>query len=404
MDGGGEADRQQLDRVIATFFPAPASYTGDDTIEISGHGSPVVLERMLASLVRAGARLARPGEFTLRAYVNGKVDLVQAEAVADLIDAVTPAQARLAIDQLDGSLTHAIASIATRLFDLRVRLEASVDFPDEGYHFIDPAAVVDDVDAARAAVEALLRQAAAGRVIREGRRVVFVGAPNVGKSSLFNAFLGANRAIVTSIAGTTRDLLTERCDVGGVPLTLVDTAGLRDSVEVIEREGIARTRGAALGADLLVLVLDRSRPLAADEWQELSDLGQGVPCVAAINKCDLPAAWGHDDINAGSIARVELSATTGAGLGALRSALLQALLGAPDIGEQIGVTNVRHVTLLERVRERLSEVRELAAAGQPEELVLAVLQGAERALDEVVGRRSPDDVLDAIFERFCIGK
>ena len=404
MDGGGEADRQQLDRVIATFFPAPASYTGDDTIEISGHGSPVVLERMLASLVRAGARLARPGEFTLRAYVNGKVDLVQAEAVADLIDAVTPAQARLAIDQLDGSLTHAIASIATRLFDLRVRLEASVDFPDEGYHFIDPAAVVDDVDAARAAVEALLRQAAAGRVIREGRRVVFVGAPNVGKSSLFNAFLGANRAIVTSIAGTTRDLLTERCDVGGVPLTLVDTAGLRDSVEVIEREGIARTRGAALGADLLVLVLDRSRPLAADEWQELSDLGQGVPCVAAINKCDLPAAWGRDDINAGSIARVELSATTGAGLGALRSALLQSLLGAPDIGEQIGVTNVRHVTLLERVRERLSEVRELAAAGQPEELVLAVLQGAERALDEVVGRRSADDVLDAIFERFCIGK
>jgi tRNA modification GTPase len=395
---------QLLDRVVATFFPGPHSYTGDNVVEISGHGSPVVLERILGALVRAGGRLARPGEFTLRAYANGKLDLVQAEAVGDLIEAVTPAQARLAFDQLDGTLTHAIAGIAGRIFDLRVKLEASVDFPDEGYHFIDPDAVVCEIDAARERVDTLLARAAAGRVIREGRRVMFVGAPNVGKSSLFNAFVGANRAIVTAIAGTTRDLLTERCDVEGVPVTLVDTAGLRDSDEPIEQEGVARTRGAASGASVLVFVLDRSRAVDRDERAELERFAANGQVIVAVNKCDLPTAWADEDSMWEGVRSVEVSATEGTGLAELREALLEELLGSDQVCDEIGVTNVRHVTLLEKVRTALAEARTSATDRQPEELVLADLQTAELSLDEIVGRRSADDVLEAIFARFCIGK
>ncbi len=394
---------QLLDRVVATFFPGPHSYTGDDVVEISGHGSPVVLERILGALVRAGGRLARPGEFTLRAYANGKLDLVQAEAVGDLIEAVTPAQARLAFDQLDGTLTRAIAGIAGQIFDLRVKLEASVDFPDEGYHFIDPDAVVREIDAARERVDTLLARAAAGRVIREGRRVMFVGAPNVGKSSLFNAIVGANRAIVTAIAGTTRDLLTERCDVEGVPVTLVDTAGLRDSDEPIEQEGVARTRGAASDASVLVFVLDRSRAVDRDERAELERFAANGQVIVAVNKCDLPTAWADED-SMGGMRCVEVSATEGTGLAELREALLEELLGGDQVCDEIGVTNVRHVTLLEKVRTALAEARTSAMDGQPEELVLADLQTAELSLDEIVGRRSADDVLEAIFTRFCIGK
>ena len=396
--------KRLLDRVVATYFPHPASYTGDDIVEISAHGSPVVLERILAALVRAGARLARPGEFTLRAYVNGKVDLVQAEAVGDLIDAVTPAQAKLAFDQLDGTLTRAIAEIAGQVFDLRVKLEASVDFPEAGYHFIDPDVVVHEIDAAGARVDALLVRAAAGRVIREGRRVMFVGAPNVGKSSLFNAFVGANRAIVTAIAGTTRDLLTERCDVEGVPVTLVDTAGLRESDEPIEQEGVARTRGAASDASVLVFVLDRSRSISPEERSELERFGAKGAVIVTVNKCDLPAAWTAAPSMWGRMRSVEVSAVSGTGLGELRAALLHELLGSDQVCDEIGVTNVRHVTLLERVRDLLEETRALAADRRPEELLLASLQAIEYALDEIVGRRSADDVLEAIFTRFCIGK
>lgn len=400
-----ERSGRVLDKVIATFFPAPASYTGDDTVEISGHGSPFVLECIVAALVRAGARLARPGEFTLRAYANGKLDLVQAEAIGDLIDAVTPAQARLAFDQLDGTLTRAIADIAADVFDLRVKLEASVDFPDEGYHFIEPDAVVKGVANVRERVETLLKRAASGRVIREGRRVMFVGAPNVGKSSVFNAFLGANRAIVTAIAGTTRDLVTERCDVSGIPLTLVDSAGLRESDEPVEQEGVARTRGAASDAALLVFVVDRSRPFEDVERVELERFRSTQRVIVAINKCDLPSAWnGVNPTAFGEETIVEVSAKTGDGLDAVRAAILRELMGSDDVCEEIGVTNVRHVTLLERAREALVEVAGLAAARQPEELVLAGLQAVEAALDEIVGRRSADEVLNAVFSRFCIGK
>src|SRR5678815_1253564 len=230
-----DTDAQRpVDEVIATWFPAPRSYTGEHVVELSTHGSPVILQQVLKIAIDAGARLARPGEFTLRAFVNGKMDLVQAEAVADLIDAVTPLQARVAFDQLEGTLTAKITAIDARLLDLVARLEASLDFPDEGYHFIEPKAIACAVMSVIDELDGLLKSSSRGRLIREGATVVIAGRPNVGKSSLFNALLGHSRAIVTETAGTTRDLVTETCDIEGLRVTLVDTAGVRDTSDRIE--------------------------------------------------------------------------------------------------------------------------------------------------------------------------
>ena len=226
-----------VDQVVATAFPHPGSYTGDDVVEISAHGSPVLLGRIVALACAAGARLAEPGEFTLRAYLNGRLDLVQAEAVADLIDAVTPLQARIAFDQLEGTITTPIRELDSQLFDLIARLEASLDFPEEGYHFVAAGEVAEAVGAITRQVNALLNGAARGRLIREGCQVVIVGKPNVGKSSLFNQLLGVARAIVTPMAGTTRDLVTDVTDLNGLAVTLVDSAGIRSAGDAVEVEG-----------------------------------------------------------------------------------------------------------------------------------------------------------------------
>ena len=391
-DGAGAA---AIDQVVITWFAAPASYTGDDVVEISAHGSPVLLDRIVRNAMAAGARLAAPGEFTLRAFLNGKLDLVQAEAVADLIDAVTPAQARLAFDQLDGTLSHALATIGEALFDLRVRLEASLDFPDEGYHFVEPGAVARECEAVRAQVVALLATARRGRLLREGCRVALVGAPNVGKSLLFNALLGSSRAIVTPVAGTTRDLLTERCDIGGLAVTLIDTAGVRESDEAIEQEGIARARQAAGAADVRVLVLDRSQPYPSGH-----DVARGGATVIVANKSDLPTAW-HGEHERVTIAA---SALTGDGLDAVRRAIVQAAVASESLEDTPAIANARHTALLERVEARLGDAAEQAGSGEGEEIVLATLQDAFAALDEIVGKRSSEDVLRQIFARFCIGK
>ncbi|MEO5823598.1 MAG: tRNA uridine-5-carboxymethylaminomethyl(34) synthesis GTPase MnmE [Vicinamibacteraceae bacterium] len=419
LDGPTSAARGvSIDQVVLTWFATPASYTGDDVVEISAHGSPVLLDRIIRSAMRAGARLAAPGEFTLRAFLNGKLDLVQAEAVADLIDAVTPAQARMAFDQLDGTLSHALAAIGEALFDLRVRLEASLDFPDEGYHFVEPGAVARECETVRDRVTALLETARRGRLLREGCTVALVGAPNVGKSLLFNALLGAGRAIVTAVPGTTRDLLTERCDIGGLAVTLIDTAGVRDSDEPIEREGIARARQAAQTADVRVVVLDRSRPRAetgvamgaetgaaskAEAAAETSALSGAVArntTVIVANKSDLPSAWTEADERAS----IAASALTGEGLDAVRQAIVRAAVSMESLEDPPSVANARHVGLLERVEARVGEAADQARSGEGEEIVLATLQDAFAALDEIVGKRSSEDVLRQIFARFCIGK
>jgi tRNA modification GTPase len=390
------------DQVVATLFAAPNSYTGEDVVEISAHGSPVVLQSILRATTLAGARLAEPGEFTLRAFLNGKIDLIQAEAVADLIDAVTPLQARAAFDQLEGTLTSAIAAVETRLFELRARLEASLDFPEEGYHFIDRETAASEIAMLRDQIGVLLAKASRGRMIREGANVAIVGTPNVGKSSVFNALLNANRAIVTAIPGTTRDLLTERADVEGFAIALVDTAGVRDSNDEIEREGIARARQARGVADVTLLVLDRSRPLSMDDEQLLTE----VPAdrrIVVLNKIDLPAAFDP----ARFVQRVDMSAATGEGLDSLSAQIAVALGSVGESRDAALVTNTRHVALLESASGALE--RALAALKDSaneisEEFILSDLQLAADRLQEVTGRRTTDDLLRHIFERFCIGK
>jgi tRNA modification GTPase len=390
-----------IDHVVTTYFPAPASYTGDDVVELSAHGSPVVLRGIVAAAMEAGARLAEPGEFTLRAFLNGRIDLMQAEAVADLIDAVTPLQARAAFDQLQGTLTRAIGEIDAALFDLIARLEASVDFPEEGYHFADPRALVGSIDALIARTTSLLSHARRGRLIREGLQIAIVGKPNVGKSSLFNALVGASRAIVTDVPGTTRDLLTEVVDFDGLRVTLVDTAGLRATRDIVEVEGVERARGAQDVSDLILLVLDRSQPLE-DADREVVLQTRGSRRLILANKADRPPAWE----SAWDEATQAVSATTGAGLEALRRCIAAALDIDP-LTDRPEMTNVRHVAIVERAHEALVRARTAASpdGGRlSEEFVLADLQQARAALEEISGHRTPDDLLGHIFSRFCIGK
>jgi tRNA modification GTPase len=395
--GFGRDAERAVDEVIATWFPAPHSYTGEHVVEVSTHGSPIILQQVLKSAIDAGARLARPGEFTFRAFVNGKMDLIQAEAVADLIDAVTPLQAHVAFDQLEGALTTKIATLDARLLDLVARLEASLDFPDEGYHFINPDEIAGGITRVIDELETLLAASTRGRLIRDGATVVIAGRPNVGKSSLFNALLGHERAIVTEAAGTTRDLVTETCDVEGVRVTLVDTAGLRDTNDRIEVEGVWRAARAREVADLIVVVLDAAEALTLDDARLLRETAKRPRAIVA-NKSDRPAAWQREDV-------VHVSATCGDGLDTLRRAIVATLGGGEALRDSTTISNVRHTALLERARSHLELARGAAEDdGFTEEFVLVDLHAARASLGEVVGSQTSADVLEHIFERFCIGK
>ncbi|OFW28258.1 MAG: tRNA uridine-5-carboxymethylaminomethyl(34) synthesis GTPase MnmE [Acidobacteria bacterium RIFCSPLOWO2_02_FULL_65_29] len=393
-----------IDQVVLTYFRAPASYTGEEVVEVSAHGSPVVLKHIVIAAIGAGARLAEPGEFTLRAFLNGRIDLTQAEAVGDLIDAVTPLQARAAFDQLEGTLTRAIAEIDAALFDLVARLEASVDFPEEGYHFVAPATLAQAIDEIISRTRALLAGAARGRLVREGLQIAIVGRPNVGKSSLFNALAGAARAIVTDVPGTTRDLVTETIDLEGLRVTLVDTAGLRDTAEIVEAEGVRRSVGAAEVADLVLLVVDGTQAPDQSDHDVVNQLFDNKVLIVS-NKADLEgvgAAPAH-------VGAVPVSALTGLGLDALRARIQEALqlFDGHPLRDRPEITNVRHAALVERAQAALIRARDAALAdggSMPEEFVLADLQDARAALEEVTGKRAPDDLLAHIFARFCVGK
>jgi tRNA modification GTPase len=403
-DAGGapRAAAEAIDEVIVTWFSAPQSYTGEDVVEISGHGSPPVQARLVGLAMQAGARLAAPGEFTLRAYLHGRLDLIQAEAVADLVEAVTPLQARAAMDQLEGTLTTRIRQIDATLLDLTARLEASLDFPDEGFHFVTREVVRAEVAAIRRDLEALASDGRGGRVVREGRLVVIVGPPNAGKSSLFNALVGASRAIVTAVPGTTRDALTERVDVGGLAITLVDTAGLRDTIDPIEVEGVARSRQARQVAALAVLVLDQSEPLTADARALVAEASG--PQLLVLNKADQPHAWAATELGEASRYAVTVSAVTGLGLAHLRARLVRELCGREEWRDPPMISNVRHVALVDEARLALERAEAAIAAGATEELVITDVADARRALEAITGRRTPDDVLQHIFARFCVGK
>ena len=394
-------DARPVDQVVAIWFAAPHSYTGDDVVEISAHGSPPVLERLVRLAMAAGARLAEPGEFTLRAYLNGRLDLIQAEAVADLVEAVTPLQARAAMDQLEGTLTTAIARLDAALFDLAARLEASLDFPDEGFHFISRDEVAREADRIGAALDALLESGRTGRVIREGRTVTILGRPNAGKSSLFNALVGAERAIVTDVPGTTRDLITERVDMAGIPVTFVDTAGIRESLDPIEMEGVIRARQAQQVAALSLVVIDASAPLAAEDHALLR---LPSPGVVVVSKVDLPRAWPAATLEALQVQAVEVSALAGTGLAELRNQIASTLCAREDLRDPPMISNARHLALVEHARDAVTRARAAIASDATEELVLIDLNDARRALEEIAGRRTADDLLRHVFARFCVGK
>ncbi len=396
------AAARTVDQVLVTWFAGPHSFTGEDVVEICGHGSPVLLQRIVALALAAGARLGEPGEFTLRAHLNGRLDLIQAEAVADLVDAVTPLQARVAMDQLEGTLTTAIGAIDAALFDLAARLEASLDFPDEGFHFVTRDEAASEMAAVVAALDRLIADGRRGRLVREGATVVIAGRPNAGKSSLFNALVGASRAIVTDVPGTTRDLLTERVDLDGLAVTLVDTAGLGEPGDAIEAEGIRRAREAMGVAGLSVVVIDGSAPLAA---ADLAWVGAATgPVVPAISKVDLPRVWESSSLGDLAADSVEVSAVTGRGLDDLRRAIVLALTTREVSRDTPAMSNIRHLELAASARASVASVAEALAAGATEELVLAELGTARRALEEITGRRTAEDLLRHVFSRFCVGK
>jgi tRNA modification GTPase len=413
-----------IDEAVATFFPAPTSYSGEDVVELSVHGSPVVAAEVIRAATVSGARLARPGEFTLRAFLNGRLDLTQSEAVQDLVEATTPVQAAVAFDQLSGTLAGRIGEIEQCLFALLSRLESSVDFPEEGYHFISPDETKLEIERAADRIDALLAGARRGRLIREGVSVAIVGRPNVGKSTLFNRLAGADRAIVTSVPGTTRDVLTESVMLLGTRMLLADTAGLRETTDPVELEGVSRAEKAGAAADVVIVVIDSSEEFTAEDERVISATAHRRR-VIALNKSDRPdGARARHDVHAylsgaesgaragrstGSDGRavpeVAVSALTGVGIDELvRAVAEEAGLGRTT--EPVAISNIRHIGLLSDALAALRRVQALIGEiGQtPEEIVASDLRCAMEALQVVSGKRTNDDLLNEIFSRFCVGK
>ncbi|MHC9083867.1 tRNA uridine-5-carboxymethylaminomethyl(34) synthesis GTPase MnmE [Luteimonas sp. RIT-PG2_3] len=391
-----DADGSVIDDGIALAFPAPRSYTGEDVVELQAHGSPVLLQQLVARCCALGARIARPGEFSERAFLNGKLDLAQAEAVADLIAASDLRAARAARRALDGEFSQRVDAIADALLAIRVHVEAMIDFVDEPIETLGAAQVQQRLAATRAQLAALLADAERGRKLRDGLHAVIVGPPNAGKSSLLNALAGSDRAIVTDIAGTTRDLLTETVRVAGIELTLVDTAGLRDGGDAIEREGMRRARAELQRADLAIIVLDAADPLRGRD--EIEQAIAGVPTqLWLLNKIDLqPYAASAPP------SMLLLSARTGAGLDALRTRLA-ALAGLDSGSEGSFSARQRQVDSLIRASHALDDA-EQAWRQQALDLAAEALHQAHDALGDITGRILPDDLLGHIFSTFCIGK
>ncbi len=399
---------QPLDRGLAIHFPAPHSYTGEDVLELQAHGGPVLLQLLLARCLQAqpGLRLAAPGEFTERAFLNDKLDLAQAEAVADLIDASTEAAARSAARSLSGAFSAEVARLAQGIVELRMLVEATLDFPEEEIDFLEKARARQRLDAIEAQVDAALLRARQGALLREGLRVVLAGQPNVGKSSLMNALAGAELAIVTPIAGTTRDRIAQTLQIEGVPLHVTDTAGLRHDAEAadeVERIGMQRSWEAIAGADAVVFLHDLSRQgepdYAAGDAAIAARLPAGVGVLHVANKADLAPHVAAAEADA-----LRLSTRTGEGLEALRQALLQRAGWQPS-AEGLFIARTRHVQALRRTQAHLRGAQQQAAQHDAAlDLLAEELRLAHRALQEITGEFSNEDLLGEIFSRFCIGK
>jgi tRNA modification GTPase len=393
-----DSARSPVDEVVVTFFPAGHSYTFEDVVEIGCHGAPVVLRLCVEQAVSAGARVAEPGEFTLRAYTNGRMDLPQAEAVRDLIDSTTLYQARVAAQQMEGSVSRRILPFKGQLVELISLLEAGIDFAEDDISVASPEEIRRRLGLIQNALNALLSTFAAGKLVYQGFTLTIAGRPNVGKSSLFNRLLEQERAIVTDIPGTTRDTVSETTSLAGIPVRLVDTAGIRESVDQVESLGIERSYQAMADADLTILVLDASEPLTVEDRALLHKLADRKPLLAG-NKSDL--ARQMEDI----ADLHPVSATAGIGIAELKASALHRLvpqgLTAPESGS---ITSLRHEALLRESAEALENAQRALSFGIPHEMLLLDLYAALRPIDAITGATTADDILNRIFSTFCIGK
>jgi len=411
----------RIDEVVVTYFAKPHSYTTDDIIEISAHGSPVVLRHIVELSLARGARLAEPGEFTMRAFLNGRLDLTQAEAVRDLIDSQTLFQAKVAAQQLEGALSNRLKPIKKNLIELIALLEAGIDFAEDDVSIAQDATILERIAKIKAPLEQLAATFTYGKIVHQGLTLAIVGRPNVGKSSLFNRLVERERAIVTAQPGTTRDLVSETVSIDGIPVELVDTAGIRRALDEAESIGIKKSMEALADADLVLVVIDRTQPLN-EEDQELLRQIEARPAIVVENKSDLLA--GDGSCGDGRLARpsraepgrvspaepnspphVPTSALTGEGIPALRAAILRHVAGDFTTQQESGfLTSVRHQKLVNDALTALAAATNAVAARVPHEMLLLDLYGALHPLDEITGATTTDDILNLIFGTFCIGK
>jgi tRNA modification GTPase len=397
---------ERIDEAMVTFFAAPNSYTAEDLVEISAHGSPVVLDLLLRRALAQGARLADPGEFTQRAFLSGKLDLTQAEAVRDLIEAQTLTQARQAASQMGGALSRRVQPLKHLLVELIALLEAGIDFAEDDVDVTPQGEIARRIGELTSPLAALESSFARGRVVHDGLSLAIVGRPNAGKSSLFNRLVERDRAIVTATPGTTRDLVSERIAIDGIPLELVDTAGLRETYEEVERLGVARSREAIADASLVLVVLDATQPLN-DEERTLLTAVSDRPALIAVNKSDLVSpesrAANVNGFASSNLASLPTSALTGDGIPALRERIV-ALATGGAAAEPGLLTSLRHQQAVATARAALDDAAQANGATIPHEMILLDLYRALWALDSLTGQTTPDDILNLIFSTFCIGK
>jgi tRNA modification GTPase len=387
-----------VDQVVATHFPGPRSYTGEDVLEVSCHGSPVVLQHCVRRAMQFGARPAEPGEFTLRAYLNGRLDLPQAEAVRDLIESTTLYQARIAAQQVDGSVSRRMAPLKNKLLELISLLEAGIDFAEDDIDVAPDAEILRRLGEIESDVDTLIRSFTFGRFVHAGLTLAIVGRPNVGKSSLFNRLLEQDRAIVTDIPGTTRDVVSETASLGGIPVRFVDTAGIRESEELVERLGIERSFQMMVDADLTLVVLDASEPLQEADRELMDRAALGGRSLVVLNKVDKGEA-------VDAVSGCRISALTGEGVAELRAEILATIAPGEKRGQEEGfITSLRHEQLLRETREALANARNAVNSHIPHEMLLLDLYGALRPIDAITGATTADDILNRIFSTFCIGK
>lgn len=395
-------DGEIIDSGVVLFFPNPASFTGEDVIELQGHGSPLVLDRLCQRAVSLGARMARPGEFSERAFLNNKMDLAQAEAIADLIDSSTEQAARSAMRSLQGVFSDRVNNLLTQLTELRMYVEASIDFADEEIDFLAEAAVDKQVQDLLTIVDGITESAQQGRLLREGMSVVLAGQPNAGKSSLHNQLAGHDAAIVTEVAGTTRDILREQIHLGGLPLRISDTAGLHESTDIVEQEGIRRTQNEIAQADHILLVIDDNQGMTEKDEQIRSDLPQHIPLTIIRNKIDKQAKQAtltQQD----SDTVLLLSAKTGEGMDLLEQHLFDSVGYHPE-DEGVFIARRRHLDALARARSAIEAGYNCLTGMGAGELLAEDLRQAQHALGEITGTFTNEDLLDKIFSSFCIGK